>query len=198
MFSRDRKIERLVRQIQAGDRREESAEELFRQLYGPVERVFQRHGFSAAERADLTQDVLLRVYEGIDGFAGRSSFASWLQTIVLNVYRNEIRRRRAGKRDAVEKSTDDQDDPPEIEAVDQNPLAGLIDEERYRMLRTAVEEMPAQMQTCFRLRYDHEYKYREIADVMRISIQTVKAHLHQARKWLVEHLALDLGEEPEE
>jgi DNA-directed RNA polymerase specialized sigma24 family protein len=44
------------------------------------------------------------------------------------------------------------------------------------------------MRTCCLLRYVRGLKYQEIATVMKISIETVKAHLHQARKRLIEKL----------
>jgi DNA-directed RNA polymerase specialized sigma24 family protein len=42
------------------------------------------------------------------------------------------------------------------------------------------------MRTCCHLRYIEGLKYHEIAAVMKISIETVKAHLHQARKRLMD------------
>ena len=48
--------------------------------------------------------------------------------------------------------------------------------------------MPDQMRRCCLLRYDKELKYKDIADEMGISIETVKAHLHQARKRLIARL----------
>jgi RNA polymerase sigma-70 factor (ECF subfamily) len=51
-----------------------------------------------------------------------------------------------------------------------------------------LQQMPEQMRRCFLLRFGEEMKYREIAEVMSISIQTVKSHLHQARARLREGL----------
>jgi len=201
MFSLDSKVSRLVRRIQEGVRREASAAALHRLLHPRVEGFFRRRGFSVEECHDLTQDVFLRVYTGIEGFAGQSSFETWWQAIALNIYRNEIRRRKTAKRDKVEKSIDDKDfgdDPFELEEVTPNPLDRLIEKERHQRVWALVESLPEQMQICFRLRYDHDYKYREIADLMKISVQTVKAHLHQARERLKKQLP-DLGiDEPEE
>jgi RNA polymerase sigma-70 factor (ECF subfamily) len=204
MFSRGFKINLLVRRIQKGVRREESAAALYKLLHPGVARFFRRLGFSSDECLDLIQEVFMRVYTSIDDFAGRSSFTTWVQEIALNVYRNEIRKRRAVKRDKVEISIDaknpgDPDDSPlTIAAPGPSPLDHLIDEQRLEIVRTLVEGMPEQMQTCFRLRHDHGYKYQEIADLMKISIQTVKAHLHQARERL-KRLLPNLGmNEPEE
>ena len=71
----------------------------------------------------------------------------------------------------------------------------MIKRERSARLRSALQELPPQMRTCCVLRYVRGLKYQEIATVMKISIETVKAHLHQARKRLIEKLG-DGGEGP--
>jgi len=47
------------------------------------------------------------------------------------------------------------------------------------------------MRLCCALRYERGLKYEEIADVMKISIETVKAHLHQGRKRLAARLGVE-------
>ena len=62
-------------------------------------------------------------------------------------------------------------------------------------LRKAVGEMPAQMRRCVLLRVYQDLKYREIAEVMGIKLDTVKAHLGQARARLERELG-DGGQIP--
>jgi DNA-directed RNA polymerase specialized sigma24 family protein len=73
-----------------------------------------------------------------------------------------------------------------------------IDRERLAQIEAVVAAMPEPMRTCFGLRQDHGYKYREIAVLMRISIQTVRAYLLQAKERLQRELAVDLGTDSEE
>ncbi len=51
------------------------------------------------------------------------------------------------------------------------------------------------MRRCLLLRVDQDLKYREIAELLRISIETVKAHLFQARQLLRVRLETDFAEE---
>ena len=44
--------------------------------------------------------------------------------------------------------------------------------------------LPAQMRRCVELRVHQDLRYKEIADLMQVSIDTVKAHLYQARQQL--------------
>jgi RNA polymerase sigma-70 factor (ECF subfamily) len=60
----------------------------------------------------------------------------------------------------------------------------MLAEERVRILRQALGELPPKMRQVVYLRLDQGLKYREIAAAARVSIDTVKAHLHQARRQL--------------
>ena len=61
------------------------------------------------------------------------------------------------------------------------PLDRLIAEERLQQLREALLDLPPQMRQCVLLRLDQELKYREIAEVMNIAVNTVKSQLAQAK-----------------
>ena len=56
-------------------------------------------------------------------------------------------------------------------------------------LGDAMKDLPPQMRQAVFLRVTRDMKYREIADVMHVSIETVKAHLYQARQHLRNRLA---------
>ncbi|HEX9942947.1 MAG TPA: sigma-70 family RNA polymerase sigma factor [Thermoanaerobaculia bacterium] len=185
----------LIKQIQAGIRREENWEKLFSRFRPLVHSSFLRKGFSAQESRDLTQDVFLRVFKGIDTFRGDSRFERWLWEIADNIYLNELRRRRTEKRHGIEHSldaptvSDDGSSPAkELSDSEASPEDALIRQQSLKALRAAFQELPDQMRRCCILRYEKGLKYQEIADVMRISIETVKAHLHQARKRLTARL----------
>jgi RNA polymerase sigma-70 factor, ECF subfamily len=185
----------LVKQIQAGIRVEESFEKLFRRFRPLVHSFFLRKGFSADESKDLTQEVFLRVFKGIDTFRGESRFERWLWEIADNIYLNELRRRRTEKRHGIEQSLDatvesgDGSSPAlEIAAPDLSPEEEVFRRQSLKDLRAAFQDLPDQMRRCCILRYEKGLKYQEIAVVMKISIETVKAHLHQARKRLTARL----------
>ena len=65
-----------------------------------------------------------------------------------------------------------------------DPLAVTLEKEKLEKLHEALQHLPAQMRRCAQLRIAHELSYVEIAALMGISINTVKAHLHQAQKSL--------------
>jgi RNA polymerase sigma-70 factor (ECF subfamily) len=153
----------------------------------------------AEDARDLAQDVFLHVYKGLAGLRQDAQFQSWLYTISANVYKNELERLGAKKRAAVhvplEPSENDSPRdrgtrPPTLGAVDPRPwpMEALLEKEKLDRLRRALTELPEQMQRCVRLRVAEDKPYQEIADALGISINTVKAHLRQARIALKEKL----------
>lgn len=191
---------RWVKQIQQGIDVEEASRKLFERHRRTVLFFFTRKGFSHEESRDLTQEVFVRVFKSIATFRLESSFRRWLTEIYLNIFRNEIRRRKAEKRDALEQPLADENDPDSdsgrvvIASEDPSALESMVDQERRKAFRLALEDLPVQMRTCCILRYARDLKYHEIAAVMKISIETVKAHLHQARKRLTAKLGPSGGE----
>jgi RNA polymerase sigma-70 factor (ECF subfamily) len=71
---------------------------------------------------------------------------------------------------------------------ERDPLRVILTEEETRLLWRAMEHLPPQMRQAVLLRI-RDLKYREIAELMHVSIETVKAHLYQARQHLRDHLA---------
>jgi RNA polymerase sigma-70 factor (ECF subfamily) len=178
----------LVEAIQAGRDVERNSELLYQRTYQPVCRMFQRWGFTTTESEDLTQETFFRVFKNIDRFRHDSWFKTWLYQIVKNICRNERRRRRASvRRDACREESLD-----ELLEADAGRVASLassepsaeqraLGKEGLEELRRAFLRLPKQMRECFYLRLVKHLKYREIAEVKKVSIETVKAHLHQAR-----------------
>jgi|ERR1700688_462787 len=183
----------LVEQIQAGIDYERSCREIYDLFRRRIFSFFAVRGFSSDECVELTQETFIRVFLGIGLLHSAPRFATWLFEIAANIYRNELRRRRAGKRDAFEESIEDlvqteaAGRPDALGALSSkapDPLAETLRRERRDSLRAKLDQLPPQMRRCVYLRLDQDLKYREIAILMNISIETVKAHLHQAQKRL--------------
>ena len=187
----DDPVMRSIEEIQAGIRVEENSENLYRTFRATVRSFFLRKGFSPQESDDLTQDVFLRIFKGIDTFRRDSRFERWLWEVTSNIYLNELRRRRAEKREAWEESlgvttaAKKEAERSLVSSLALSPEEEIAKSDRAKALRAALEGLPDQMRRCCILRYERGLKYQEIATVMKISVETVKSHLHQARKRLM-------------
>lgn len=169
---------------------DESFEQVFHQYYRLVLAFFARRGFNPQEAEDLTQEAFIRVYRSRDLFRGDARFTTWLFQICTNLFRNDLRDRSAQKRDAQEVPLESvlqggENGKAEVLATrGDDALQGALWGEAKEKLHSAMSDLPPQMRRCVELRVYEDLKYREIADKMGISIETVKAHLFQARQIL--------------
>jgi RNA polymerase sigma factor (sigma-70 family) len=117
--------------------------------------------------------------------------------VASNLHRNEQRRRHREKRAAPEVSIEaaaDSAAPLEPPADEASPAREIYERERRDALARAVNGLPPQMRQILALRVDQDLKYREIAALLRISVDTVKSHLFQARQRLGAELGQEYGE----
>lgn len=194
----DADAERLDRAIEAfrqGCDPEANFREIFDHFHPVVLRFFRKRVFSAEDQLDLTQETFLRVYRGLEGFRREARFATWLFRIAHNTHLKWLRRLHPDEAgDAVALPESDSEPgrwdvaEPAAIATGETALDDVLVAERQQMLREAIDELPGQMREATELRVYQELSYREIAVVMRLSVETVKVHLFQARKKLKKKL----------
>ncbi|HBL26331.1 MAG TPA: hypothetical protein DD490_05795 [Acidobacteria bacterium] len=186
---------RAVLDFQRGGDREKSFEVLFHRFRPRIERFLASRVFSVEERLDLTQAIFLRIYRGLEGFRGDGSLEGWVLQIACNVYRKWRDHQPGGRQAVPEVPFEDTDGAPEPAAglepspsATRSPLDGIVQRERMAALREAIGALAPKQRLCMELRVYQERSVQEIATVLRISPETVKAHLFQARHRLREKL----------
>lgn len=183
-----------IRRMGRAESSRESFQEVFEAYYDRVRHFFLGRGLAPEECRDLIQETFLRVYQGKGVFGSTGEFEAWLFQIALNVYRNAKRAKYAVKRNVHEESLDQwmeehrEGVPGRGGEAWSNPLEQFLDRERRFLLASALTRLPRQMRRCMVLRIHHELKYRDIADKLEISVETVKAHLYQGKQRLQELL----------
>jgi RNA polymerase sigma-70 factor (ECF subfamily) len=167
-------------------------DQLFLRYYRSVVYFFARRGVAVEECHDLAQETFLRVYMGMERLRDADAGRSYLFTAAANLWRNELRNRQAAKRKGSEVPLDEAATPggPGRSAWSEPapPLRAALSREREERLRAALAELPPRMRRCVLIRLDQGLKYREIAVILQVSVDTVKAQLHQARQRLEELL----------
>ncbi|HEV7558027.1 MAG TPA: sigma-70 family RNA polymerase sigma factor [Kofleriaceae bacterium] len=120
--------------------------------------------------ADLVQDSLVRVLQGISRFdpAGPARLSTWILTITTRVVLND--RRRPPVRDTKHEPT---------AYID--PATAVAELEISTAIATAVLELPEPQRIAFVLREYHDLDYSEIAKVLDVDAGTVKSRLSRAR-----------------
>jgi RNA polymerase sigma-70 factor (ECF subfamily) len=162
----------------------------YQKIQSRVQRYFKKKGASEEDARDLTQDTFLRVFRSEAKLGSRTELEAWIFGIARNVWLNMLRDQAAGKRAGITVSLDElrpgggTNDFATTTAGEADALESAITREQLETLRNALAELPEQMRQCVYLRLRDDLKYKEIATVMGISIDTVKSHLSQAKKRL--------------
>jgi RNA polymerase sigma-70 factor (ECF subfamily) len=181
-------IRQIVRDLQQDVNVEENFKELFDRYYREVVGFFLKRSFDFEESRDLAQETFCKVFKNINELIRPESFNAWIFSIAKNTYINEVRDRQALKR-YTERGQVSIDQVPIEELADVNPgnpsiVDSLVSEERLLEVERRLEQLPPQARRCITLYFDQGLKYREIGDILQISIGTVKSHIHQARMFL--------------
>jgi len=173
----------------------ESDQEGFRVLYERfntrVYNFFANRGCLPEECRDLVQETFFRAFRSAEDFRGEAARSTWLFAITKHVWLEVLRKRSRLKRKAEEVSFEDMLSEGHLEGTQTErgrQLDTYLDEERARLLREALEDLPPQMRGCVRLRVE-DHTYKEIADVMQTSVGTVKSQLFEARERLKSRLS---------
>jgi RNA polymerase sigma-70 factor (ECF subfamily) len=171
--------EQLLRRFATGER--QALEELFRRYRSLAYRVSYRLLGNEADALDAVQEGFIKAMTHLHGFQGRSSFKTWLLRVVSNAALDLGRQR--GRRDLhpLESAGDEELCGP---AADSNPGLNLDRAELRRLLDQALSALPEAQRRTFVLHAEGELSYREVAEVLGISIGTVMSRLFYARQKL--------------
>jgi RNA polymerase sigma-70 factor (ECF subfamily) len=122
---------------------------------------------------DLTQEVFMRVFQGLPRFSLRSKFTTWLFQVTKNRVLDELRARERRPHVVVAL-----EDLPTLEVLDRPFEEG----ETIDALWRAVHELNPDLKMALLLRDIVGLPYNEIADTLEITLATVKWRIFTARK----------------
>ena len=129
---------------------------------------------------ELTFKTLGRAVEKIHLFDPEKSFFTWLYTIMLNLHRMELRKKRLPIIPVGASS-----DLPEVAC---DSFAVVLGNAEVENVTEAVRSLPPQQREAVVLRYYSEKSVEEISNIMGIPVGTVKSRLHHAREALNQFL----------
>jgi RNA polymerase sigma-70 factor, ECF subfamily len=138
---------------------------------------------------DLTQEVFLRVFQGLPKFSLRCRFTTWLFQVTKNRVLDELRANERRPRLTVML-----DDVPHLEVLD----APVEQVEAMDAVWRAVEGLNVDLKMALLLRDVVGLSYTEIADSLEITLATVKWRIYKAREEVQDSLAregITFGEE---
>ena len=162
----------ILRKAQKGDERAFSI--IHRAYEVPIYNYVLRMVNERALAEDLTQDIFLRVYQGLAGFSLRSRFTTWLFQVAKNRVLDELRARERKPQSAMSL-----EDMPPLDVVEDAPLERI---EAIDAVWRAVGALNPDLRMALLLRDVVGLSYNEIGDALEITLATVKWRIYKARE----------------
>lgn len=175
----------LVVQCQQGLHPDRSAfSELVRRYQAHVERMLYHLAPDWHDRADLVQEVWIRVYRNIKRLQEPEKFRGWLSRISTNLFYDELRKRKRNQPPVsldAPISIEDGEMDWEIAADMPGPVEHMTTQEFYDQLKSAIADLPEAFRKTIVLREIQGMAYEEIAEITGVSLGTVKSRIARAR-----------------
>lgn len=169
--------------LQAG--KDDAFDVLVARYRGPVIHFLYRMVHEPGLAEELAQEVFLRVYRARKSYRPSARFTTWLFRIATNVALNALRDGRM--RRAREASLDDAATRPKAARLADpgaNPEKRMLEAERLKQIRLAVEALPEKQRMAVLLHKYQELEYAEIAEIFDCSESALKSLLFRAYETL--------------
>lgn len=176
----------------------------FRMLY---ERYHRRayslaHGMlrNQEDALDVVQEAFIKAHRHLEGFAGSSSFYTWLYRIVMNLAIDHLRRRQRARHVDFDEAVAPPDDGaaagddslmPRI--LGANPGKALVRKEVREQIGRALEQLSDNHRAVILMREVEGLSYEEMAQVMQCSKGTIMSRLFHARRYMQKYLLEYMG-----
>jgi len=185
----------LVNRFKGGDQSafDEMVSRYWDRIFGMVNQLLR----NTQDAEEVTQDAFIRAHRGLANFRGDAAFSTWLYQIATNLARNRYWYWWRRKRDksvsfdapvSADNATTLADlIPAELETPDDI----TVTQEFIDRIAQGMERLSAKHREILTLRNIKNLSYEEIADILAISVGTVKSRIARAR----ESLRAKLGED---
>jgi RNA polymerase sigma-70 factor (ECF subfamily) len=182
----------VIAELKAGS--EDAYAWLIGEFHQPIYGLIYRIVNDPSDAADTTQEVFLKVFRGIKHFHGESSLKTWIYRIALHEASNRRRwwfRHKAQETPIDPVESGEAEFPRGLRLVDpgESPFEQFAHSEVQTVVAEALTHVPEPYRTSLILRDLEEMSYDEIAEVLQISLGTVKSRITRGRDALRKKLA---------
>jgi RNA polymerase sigma-70 factor, ECF subfamily len=188
---------RLISSLQAGD--EIAYEQLIDRFQSPVYNLAYRLLNDQADASDVAQEVFLKIFRNVGSFRGDSSLRTWVYRIAVNESHNRRRwlfRHRRGETGIEDNFEDSESREKPLMDSGETPFDFTVNREAQVLLEEALAAINPVFRAAMVLREIEDMSYEEIADILQVSIGTVKSRIVRGREALRRNLASRLDPAP--
>lgn len=136
---------------------------------------------------DVAQEVFIKVYQSLHKFNNNSAFSTWLHRITVNTCIDAHRKRKKDQQvESMDETKENDNGVLTKQYVDKGltPEEAVIKKENITLVREAIDALKEDHKVIIILRDIKGYAYDEIADILDVSIGTVKSRIARARSQL--------------
>ena len=169
----------LIRRFRAGEG--DAFEGLVRRWETTVLNLAYRITGHVEDAKDIRQRAFIHAFRGLPTFDGRARFSTWLQRIVINLCRDELRSRMS--RNNVMETAPDKPSPSPTSSGDPAER-----EEAGRIVAKAVRSLPPDEREVVVLRHYQGLRFSEIADMLEAPVATIRSRMLRGLKRLHDDL----------
>ncbi|HMF74186.1 MAG TPA: sigma-70 family RNA polymerase sigma factor [Bryobacteraceae bacterium] len=176
---------RILRGLRAGieDAYEELIERYEQSVYGIVYRLLGNQ----SDACDVAQEVFLKVFRGVSAFREQSSLRTWIYRIAVNEAHNHRRWFARHCRREVSLEDDRPEHPNSLEFAQdpgRSPFEQVLNSENRTLIERALTRINPVFSTAVVLRDIQNLSYEEIAEILQVSLGTVKSRILRGREAL--------------
>lgn len=185
----------LVARFKKGD--QSAFDEMVSRYWGRIYAMVNQLLRNTQDAEEVTQDAFIRAHRGLENFRGDSAFSTWLYQIATNLARNRYWywwRRKRDKSISIDQPIGSEGDmtladvlPAQVETPDDI----TVTQEFVDHIAIGMEKLSAKHREVLVLRNIKNMTYEEIAQVLEVSLGTVKSRIARARDSLRSKLGED-------
>jgi RNA polymerase sigma-70 factor (ECF subfamily) len=171
---------KLIKQVALGD--ENAFEQLVKKYQHAVFNTIYRYIGNYEDVEDIAQEVFIKIWQKAKSFKRKSKFSTWLYRIVVNQclnYRSKHKQKLVSLDEMTEK-----------EQIPDSLIVEVDHEQRKKaeIVKKAVNELPEKQRIALVLSKYEEKSYKEIAEIMGVSLSAVESLIFRAKQNLKKQL----------
>lgn len=178
---------------------ERAYETLLLRFQQPVYNLALRLLNDPSDASDVVQEVFLKVFRNVGHFRCQSSLKTWIFRIAINEAYNQRRwfSRHRNREVGIEDEQEDSRSRADTLADSaQSPYQYVLDREQQAMIESALTRINPTFRAAVVLRDITDFSYEEIAEVLQVSLGTVKSRILRGREALRQQLEKKLQTQP--
>lgn len=165
--------EQLVERYLGGD--QASLEALFQRYLKPLYNFIFKYTHTTATAEDVTQDAFVKIWKALPRFDSHYKFKTWAFTIAKNTALDALK-----KKGLVALPEDGADLPAAFFTNRPLPEEALMLLDDTQMMQRAMVDLPEKYREVISLYYRQGLNFREISELLKISIHTIKTRHRRA------------------